>query len=353
MKLFEKWFPSARPVSRSQGPHSKLVVALIADDLTRTCFEHECTVLNVTPRNYEAVFRAHRPDFLFVESAWAGWRDQWKYRIASYPEHPERNNAALAQVVQRARDLGVPAVFWNKEDGVHFERFIDSARLFDYVFTVDQRCVERYRTEIAREVFVAPMMFAFQPAFHRFTGFEGRAARACFVGSYSRHIHDARRDRQHMLLETAARSLGVTIFDRNSDRRSENYRYPELGNMQVRGKVPYERTSDVYKSHLVSLNVNTIEDSATMFSRRLIEIIACGGLAVSTPALAIDTWFRDYCHVVSDAGETSELLQRLKADGYSPRDREMMAAGAAYVLAHHTYADRIETILDAVGRRPS
>lgn len=351
--LFESWFPAARPVSRGSGANARLVVALIADDLTRACFEHECTVLNVTPRNFEAVFRKHRPDFLFVESAWAGYRNQWKYRVASYPGHPERNNAALARVVQRARDLGIPAVFWNKEDGVHFERFIDSARLFDHVFTVDQRCVERYRAEIPRDVFVAPMMFAVQPDFHRFTGFADRQPRACFVGSYSRHIHDGRRSRQHMLLESAAHTLGLTIFDRNSDRRSDNYRYPDLSNMQVREKVPYERTSEVYKSHLVCLNVNTVEDSETMFSRRLIEIIACGGLAVTTPALAVDTWFRDYCHVVEDGEQTREVFERLKMDGYSPRDREMMAAGAAYVLAHHTYAHRIEAILDAIGRRLS
>lgn len=351
LSFFKKWFPTVRPVARGQGVHSKLVVALIADDLTRSCFEHECTVLNVTPGNHEAVFRSHRPDFLFVESAWAGWRDQWKYRIASYPDHPERNNSDLARVLKRARELGVPAIFWNKEDGVHFDRFIASARLFDHIFTVDARCVDRYRAEVGPDVFVAPMMFAVQPAFHRFTGFEGRARRACFVGSYSRHIHDARRDRQHMLLESAARTLGLTIYDRNSDRRSGNYRYPELGrDTKVRGKVPYRKTGDVYRSHLACLNVNTIEDSETMFSRRLVEILACGGLAVSTPALAVDTWFRDYCHVVNEPAQAQALFERLQASGYDDRDREMMTAGAAYVLEHHTYAHRIDTILEAIGR---
>lgn len=89
-----------------------------------------------------------------------------------------------------------------------------------------------------------------------------------------------------------------------------------------------------------------------MFSRRLIEILACGGLAVSTPALAIEHMFKDYCHVVGDAPAAHALFARLARDGYSARDREMMRAGAEHVLAHHTWAQRLETILDAVGRKP-
>lgn len=347
-----RWISSLRPAPKPSGRFASTTVALIADELTRTCLRHECRVLDLTPDNGARVLARARPELLFVESAWQGWRNNWKFRIAAYPDHPERNNRELAHLADTARALGIPTVFWNKEDDVHFDRFIASAKLFDAIFTVDASCVDRYRAVVGDGVHVGALPFAVQPAIHSFTGIDEAARRgASFVGSYSRHIHDARRERQDMLLEAAAGTLGLTVYDRNSDRRGGHYRYPAFAGLKVHSKVSYARTAAVYKSHLASLNVNTIENSPTMFSRRLIEILACGGLAVSTPALAIENLFKDYCHVVEDAQAARELFARLARDGYSARDREMMRAGAEHVLAHHTWAHRLETVLDAVGRK--
>jgi spore maturation protein CgeB len=288
-----------------------------------------------------------RPDLLFVESAWHGPNNAWKFKIASYPDYPKRTNEALRRVIEYARELAIPCVFWNKEDGVHFERFIASAALFDTIFTVDLNCVERYRSRIDREVLVAPLMFAAQPAIHNFSGIGTRQNRSCFVGSYSRHLHDLRRERQDMLLSAAASMTGLTAFDRNSNRKSANYRYPEYSGIEVRKSVPHHHTADIYKNFMISLNFNTIDDSETMFSRRLIEIIACGGLAVTTPALSIEKHFKDYCYVVDSPAAAVGLLSRLKS-GYGPKELEMMGEGAKFVLKNHTYAHRIETILNAV-----
>lgn len=350
--ILERWLSAIRSTPAPVSSHAALKIALVADELTRTCLSRECRVLDLTPNNFERTLRTGRPDLVFVESAWQGWRNAWKFRIAAYPDHPERSNADLARLVQSARDMGIPTVFWNKEDDVHFDRFIASAKLFDAIFTVDASCIPRYRAVVGADVHVDALPFAVQPAIHSFTGIDEAARRgASFVGSYSRHIHDARRDRQDMLLEAAAESLGLTVYDRNSDRRGGHYRYPAFAGLKVHPKVPYARTAAIYKSHLASLNVNTIENSPTMFSRRLIEILACGGLAVSTPALAIEHLFKDFCHVVGDAQAARELFARLARDGYSARDREMMRAGAEHVLAHHTWAQRLESVLDAVGRK--
>jgi len=345
LRLIDRLRGWTRPSVEPQGPFARLTLGLVSDELTRTCLAHECRVLDLTPANCEDVLWRQRPDLVFVESAWAGTGNRWKYRVAAYPGHPERNNADLARLVATARDLRIPTVFWNKEDGVHFERFIDSARLFDVILTVDSNCIPRYRAQVPAGVQVAPLPFAVQPALHHFTGIDPRREGACFVGSYSQHIHDARRERQDMLLETAAATLGLTVHDRNSDRRGAHYRYPEFPGLRVRPKVPHERTAAVYRSHLVSLNVNTIEDSETMFSRRLIEILACGGLAVTTPALAIEHLFKDFCHVVRSRDEAQALFERLAREGYLPRERDMMEAGARHVVRHHTYAQRLETIV--------
>lgn len=327
-------------------PFRNLKIALIADELTRSCLKPECKLLQITPLNYKLALKFWRPDLLFVESAWQGRRNAWKFKIAAYPDYPQRSNAALRKVVDYARELDIPCVFWNKEDCIHFERFIDSAALFDFIFTVDVNCVERYRQRIDRDVVVTPLPFAIQPKIHH-PGSEGyKYRRACFMGSYSRHIHTRRRQWQDMLFN-AASEIGLTVFDRNSDRKSINYRYPPLPGLEVRKAVSHEQTAQVYRDYMVCLNVNTMEDSPTMFSRRLIEIIGCGGLAVTTPALAVDTYFRDYCHVVACEGEARELFKALK-EGWRPQEHAMTRAGADYVLRTHTWAHRLDTILDVV-----
>lgn len=327
---------------------AKLKVALIADELTRSCLALECLVRDLSPLNYKLLLRFWKPDLLLVESAWNGRRKAWKFRIAAYPDHPERNNSKLARVVAYARELGIPCVFWNKEDGVHFDRFINSAKLFDHIFTVDENCIPRYRAVVGPDVAVNSLMFAVQPATHNFSGFNFKHRRASFVGSYSHHVHDRRRVWQDLMFDAAKHvGLGLTVIDRNSDRKSNNYRYPLFPGMEVLPAVPYAKTAQIYRNYLVSLNVNTIEDSPTMFSRRLVEILACGGIAVTNPSPAVDRHFRDYCHIVHNAEEATELFARLKY-GPSPDDLARAEAGARYVLAEHTWAHRLEDVLRVV-----
>lgn len=350
MSFFDRWIAPLRPLPAPRGPHAALRVGLVADELTRSCLAHECRIVDLTPSNFRRVLRAQRPDLLFVESAWKGLGESWKFRLAAYPDHPERTNADLVALVAHARELGIPAVFWNKEDGIHFERFIGSAALFDTVFTVDAGCVPRYRERLGASVHVDVMPFAVQPAIHAFQGIGERAPDACFVGTYDRNIHPARLARQDMLLRCAAEEMGLTAIDRNSNRRGTNYRYPDWRGLRVQGRVPHDRTAEVYRRHRASLNVNTIEDSPTMFSRRLIEILGSGGLAVTTPALAVDTLFPGCCHVVDDEAAARALFARLHRDGYSAADRDMIEHAAALVHGRHTYGRRIEQVLDAIGR---
>jgi len=329
--------------SARHGIDRSFKMALIGDDLTAACLPQVCDTRHLHPLIATWTLRRYRPQVLFVESTWAGLGNRWKYKIASYPDHPERNNRVLARLVKRARDLGIVTVFWNKEDGVHFERFIDSASLFDVVLTVDENCLPRYRERLGVNVKLGVLPFAVLPSIHHPVTGGPPLRRANFAGSYSRHIHDRRRGWQDMLFH-AARPLGLTVYDRNSSRKAEHYRYPPLPWMDVRPAVPYERTADIYRQHALSINVNTVEDSATMFSRRLVEIIACGGLALTPPSPAVSRYFADYCLVVHNASEAREAMARIARDGLSRQDRERARAGADYVLRHHTWAHRLQDI---------
>lgn len=327
-------------------------ILLISDELTRISLLPELDVVSVKRNIFSPIVLSKKINFILVESAWSGYKNSWKYKIASYPDVSSRNNKALVDLVVRAKDAGIPTVFWNKEDSVHFDRFIDSAKWFDHILTVDENCVERYRKVVPSTTTVNVGMFCVQPRIHNFQGFRFKNFGANFIGSYSSHTHDVRRSRQELLFLAAQKAgLSVTIFDRNSERKSERYRYPENQfNLKMLPAVTYERTADLYRDYLVSLNVNTIEDSPTMYSRRVVEVLACAGILVSTPGLAVERLFGDYCHVVHDLDGAVDLFDRLKS-GPSKQDIEKARAGCDFVLNHFTWRHFLENIQAIINRK--
>ena len=323
-----------------------LKIALISDELTIQSLEHQNKAKIVKGHFRYNFWQRKRPDFILVESCWRGYKDKWRYKIANYPEYPERSNVQLRKLLERADKYNIPAVFWNKEDGVHFNRFIDSASLFKYILTVDENCVERYQSVLGNDVKVGVLPFAVQPQFHHPTILPPRYRQSLFVGSYSQHMHDARRQWQDMAF-SAASPYGLTVVDRNSDRKSEVYRYPDLPNMTVLPAVPYHKTGKLFRQYSHCINVNTITDSPSMFSRRLIEIMACGRLAVTNPSLAVSTRFEGMCEVVESKEQADELFKQL-AKGYTKQQKEMMRYASHHVLEHYNYDKWLQQIINFI-----
>ena len=54
-------------------------------------------------------------DLLFVESAWHGNDDTWRFQVIG----PQGPSGHLREMVTALRKQGVPTVFWNKEDPAH------------------------------------------------------------------------------------------------------------------------------------------------------------------------------------------------------------------------------------------
>lgn len=323
-----------------------LKLALISDELTSQSLNMVDSVKLLEYQLQYRFWRKRKPDFILVESAWRGHKDKWRYKIANYPDYPERNNIELRKLLELADKHNIPAVFWNKEDGAHFNRFIDSASLFKYILTVDENCVERYRAILGNSVKVGVLPFAVQPKFHHPASSPPRYNQSLFVGSYSHHIHNARQQWQDMAF-SAASSYGLTIVDRNSDRKSDVYRYPDLPNMTIKSAVPYDQTGELFRQYSHCLNVNTVTDSPSMFSRRLIEIMACGRLAVTNPSLSVSTRFEGMCEVIDSKEQADELFAQL-SKGYTSQQKEMMRYASNHVLQNYNYDKWIKNIVEFI-----
>ena len=345
-RTFYKYPKVAKPPDLD-GPFGKLKLALITDHFTEDCLSVECRIRNVTPKNYKEVFQSWKPDLLFVESVFHGFEGRWRYELARQPKWMRLTKPkAIYRVVDFARECGIPTVFWNKDDGAFFDTFIDVAAHFDHVLTTDITCIPKYKARLPAEATANVMMMPYQPAFHHFSGFAIERNEACFTGSYYRKILDARRSFLDSVFQVSGEvGAVVNVYDRNHDRFSRyfEFRFPKDGGLKVHPRVAHRETAFVYKKHALSINVNSVTDSETMCSRRLLEILACGGVMLTNPSRCVDRYFRDFCHVASSPGEVRELLSRLKF-GPSNEDLERAEAGARYVRSAHTWEHRLSEL---------
>lgn len=344
-------YPTVAEDTVRPGPFGQLKIALLADNFTSDCLAVESRVRVLTPANYQEVIGQWRPDLVFVESAFHGANGSWRYELAKQPKWLRLSKPkAIYQLVEFARKLGIPTVFWNKDDGAFFEEFVDVAKVFDFIFTTDNECIDAYRRQVPVHVPVNPLTMPYQPMFHDFTGFNFTRNEACFTGSYYRRILNERRRFLDMMFDACEQAdLPLNVFDRNNGRLSSyfEFRFPKKSQLRVHGKVAHGETANIYKTHVASINVNSVTGSETMCSRRLLEILACGGIAVTNPSRAVDRYFRDYCHVVSTGEEANELFSRLRY-GPSQQDKERAEAGAKYVRKNHTWTHRLEEICAVV-----
>jgi predicted nucleic acid-binding Zn-ribbon protein len=340
----ELWLPKA------QAPPAdvrQLRVAGILDEMSAACFQPDCDLLRIESEGWQQSLEAHEPHLLLVESTWQGNNGSWQYMVGTYT-HPDYIGLPnLKALVRWCRTRDIPTVFWNKEDPVHFERFKEAAALFDYVFTSDANCVERYAA-LEREGTgpISSLQFAAQPRLHNPVGAPvERSKSPVFAGAYYRDRHIDRQRSLQMLLD-AAMPFGLQIYDRVFGREDQAFGFPERFMERVQGALPYDEMIDAYRAHRIFLNVNSVHDSPTMFSRRVFELLACGTAVVSSESLGLEQTLGDVVAMVETSEEATEALTKLQDEDYW---RELSRRGRRRVISEHTYRHRLAEIGSALG----
>ncbi len=346
-----RWSTARRPRDRVSVPRVDLpagpvnqpqvTAGVILDDFSELALRYEWNHLAVTPDGWRSQLESADVDLLFVESAWNGNGGAWRLAMTGEGSpSPE-----LRSLVEWCRVQGVPTVFWNKEDPPNYDRFIETARLFDHVFTVDADRLDDYRRDLGHDR-VALLPFGAQPRIHNpIRRGAGRTRDVAFAGSYFAEKHDVRREQMGWVLAPAL-DYGLDIFSRlaGGDGR---YRFPRRYAGAVVGSLPYERMLGAYTAYRVFLNVNSVTASPTMCARRLFELSAAQTPVLSGPAASIESFFGDCVRVSHDADETErELRALLQHEEY--RDRIGLLAHRR-VFDEHLYEHRVATVLDAVG----
>ena len=338
---FVSFSPFSIPEARTDGPP----IAAILDTFTEHALRYEANLLLLSRDRWRSQMEASRPVCLIVESAFSGNEGEWERRVLRY-ERLDDN--PLHDLLKFCRSNGVPTIFWNKEDPPHFDDFIGAAKEFDFIFTSDADCIPLYRETLGHDrVYV--LQFAAQPRLHN----PSREADwpnypVCFAGSWIQHRYPERAEALQNLLDPAL-PLGLHIFDRNLARveMGPNYHFPPKYKEAIKGTLTYKEMLTAYRCYDVMLNVNSVSESPTMFSRRVFESLACGTPVISSESVGMSRVLGQHVRVARSIEETTDHLLKLLQDEET-RIREGHLA-YRYVHENHTYRHRMGEILGKVG----
>lgn len=318
-----------------------LKVACIMDEFTFSSFHPECNLLQLSVQHWQKELENFSPEMLFIESAWRGKNDQWSNKVGHL-------SAEVVGIVEWCREHKTPTVFWNKEDPVHFETFLNTARMFDYVFTTDIDCIHRYKAALGHDrVYLLP--FACQPLASNPVETYQRKDAFCFAGAYYARYPERTRDLGNFMT-ALSEYKPVEIYDRNYGKDDPNYQFPPEYHPFIVGNLPFDQIDKAYKGYRYSINLNSIKQSQSMFARRVFELLASNTITVSNFSRAVRLMFGDLV-ITTDSG--SEIVRRLQAlDGDESVLRKFRLAGLRKVMMSHTYQDRLAYVVSKVQGKP-
>jgi len=330
-----------------QPDPKKQTLHCILDVFTRTCFFPEFNILSPTPENWKDILSSGKQDALFIESAWHGNDNSWEY--LTYQHKQNNNLEILSALISAYKNKNIPTVFWNKEDPVHFDAFVNTAGKFDYIFTTDSDCIPRYKVELGHK-HIYPLPFAAQHKIQNPITEEDRNGTVSFAGSYYNFSFGERKIDMDILLKPSL-DFGLEIYDRNYGARgvsAEEYKFPDIYQPAIRGRLEFNDMVKAYKRYKAFLNVNSVKYSPTMFSRRVFELLACGTPVISTYSKGIINLLgEDTVLITESEDDTRRHLEKLLNDEHFWWSKSLN--GIRIVMESHTYSHRVNEIFSTIG----
>jgi spore maturation protein CgeB len=322
-------------------------VALILDEFSYDNFKYEFTPIIIEPNNWKEIFEKQKPDLFFCESAWSGIdskRRHWKGQIYSSINFKRENRLALLDILEYCKKNNIPTIFWNKEDPTHYHdkvhNFIDTAKKFDYIFTTAKECVELYQKEHGcQNVYCLP--FATQPKLFNPIEKYTRSSDVIFAGSWYANHKQRCLDMQIMFDAILNSEIKLQIYNRYFNDTDVNHCFPDKYLPFTKPDVPFNEIDKVYKSSIFGLNINTVQDSETMFARRVFELMSSNTLVISNYSKGLENLFGNG---VIFLDKNPNFLQELTFEEIEEKREKILYN----VLNNHTYRQSFQSILDQI-----
>ncbi|OEC94252.1 MULTISPECIES: glycosyltransferase [Methanobrevibacter] len=331
-------------------------VAVIMDPFTYTSYSNEFEDIIIEPSSWLETFENEKPDLFFCESAYSGVNKKsvingvaiednitpWQGKIGLNLISGNDNRKILFDILNYCNNHNIPTIFWNKEDPTSFDikqyNFIDTSLHFDYIFTTDEETIPRYNARGHDNVY--PLLFASQIKLFNPIEYKKRTNDIIFAGSWYNQFSERSNVMREFFNKIINSDYNLKIYDRASEINSINRKFPKEYSRYVFPKVHFDKMPSVYKESKISLNINTVTNSYTMFARRVFELMSSNTLVLSNYSKGIFDLFKD--NVI--------YLDKLSSLNLDKIDIENICENNLYdVLENHTYYNRFKYILNIIG----
>ena len=324
----------------------QLLIATICDPMTwqNLCIEH--ATVSLTPHTWKNVLQTKSNKeirFFFCEATWTGAISNcWRGQIYKDGRVFYNNRRDLMGILKLCNSKKIPTVFWAKEDPLYFQdevyNFTDTAIHFDYILTTASECVAKYNDLGHKNVYL--WSFGFSPQIYHPpppTSSElphKRKNVAVFAGGwYADYTHRCN-DLAKIFDTILEANIPLQIYDRYRISGRSSKPFPKKYQAYVNDAISYEALGDVYRSVEYAINVNTISNSGTMFSRRVYEAMACGCIIITNESIGIRQQFGNNLWYIGEQFDLNnlEFLENLRKQNIEA------------VFSSHTWGERMEQL---------
>lgn len=293
-----------------------LRIAIIADEFLFDAVKVAADFIYLSPSNFESSLA--EADMLLVASTWRGLDGEWDgfANPASSVREFYRD-----EVRPYASKLGIPVVFYSKEDPPHFNQFKDIAATADSVFTSAVEKVSQYEELVRNDVPVSSIPFAINYQIHNPLGCERHRGReATFAGSWWAEKFSQRSDGARNIFDGIEDSRSeLRIFDRNlyldetEFSNLEKYNFPDAYLHAVREPISHSELMMLQRLLPLAINLNSVIGSQTMFANRVVELLAMGSVVMSNYNSGINS-NHPYVATLSTPRDTQQFIDNLDDD---------------------------------------
>jgi Uncharacterized protein conserved in bacteria len=312
-------------------------VAVILDEFSYNCFKYEFNAIPFEPSNWLEIFEKENPDIFLCESAWHGIdteTEPWKGLIAVDKNIATENKDVLIDILEYCNDKGIPSIFWNKEDPTDFYTFLDVALRFDHIFTTTEECIPKYNEHGHSSVHC--LMFAGQPILFNPIENQERSEEIVFPGSWYNRFPQRCNEMESIFDNIISSGFVLKIYDRFYHSIYPAFKFPDKYSEFINPAVPFNQIEKVYKESKYALNINTITNSNSMFSRRVFELMLSNTLVLSN-------YSKGMCRIFGD-----NVVEIGKGKIDLSNSDEKRIYNLYNVLRSHTYYNRFKKILDVI-----
>lgn len=318
-------------------------IGIISDLFLFKSFDGLADFYPIYPGNYQQ----HADiDILLLVSTWRGVDEvSWK---GVTTKSSDKRALLFDEILPFYRSLDIPVVFYSKEDPPNYNHFLPFAQQADYIFTSAAEMIPKYQQDCPDAKSIDVLPFGINPKNHSPIGSQqGHLNRLVpFAGSWFNHKYEDRSRWGADILDAvvASQDYDLLVFDRNSHLNDPRYQFPTRYAHALTPAIDHRALLDVQRLVDVSINLNSVQNSSSMFANRAIELQAQGTFVLSNYNVGLNSRY-PHVHISNGFTDTLAALDRLT----ERQIREIQADGIRAVFSNDLAIMRIAKIIEAVG----